>query len=547
MRPARFCAGYSIPASSDILLSNGHSMTAHWVSTIKQIAVVPLLMALCFVQELSSQAQQEPVSTLHSASRLAVLDVVVLDASGKPVRDLTRNDFTILEDGQRQNIASFERPEDHKYMVSTDDKPGSHQSQSVSPALTILVIDGLNTPLLDLIYAREAVAKFLRSQGAALPQPTALMRVTDTQLELLHDYTQDASTLLEALKRHPLELPARSAADSTAVGEGDRLLDSLACLEKIAAANANFAGRKNVIWIGVGFNALNGRTRPGNEIVMSRVANEMRSARLAVYTIDPRGLQVISPGVSAYASDPRGGLQAASASAMEDPSGLRFFENIARETGGRMIFNRNDVDVAVADSVNDGATYYTLSYYPANHDWNGKFRRIRVVLSKPGLEARTRAGYFAVPDALETDTTIDSVLASAVRNPLPYRGLGVSVSFKALPGSPGMARFAVAVDRHDLGWETSPNGDHHCQIMLVAMSVSRKERVVKNDVKEMEAIVRAGKFEAQMGQPMVFSFTGELPPDAARLRVVVRDSRNGRIGTVDIGVDEPASANVKAN
>ena len=491
-------------------------------------------------------SQDEPVPTLRSSSRLVLLDVVVLDHSSKPVNGLTRDDFTILEDGKPQRIDSFERPEEHKYTVSIADHPGSQTVQAVSPALTILVIDGLNTPLLDTFFAREMVKKFLRNHGPKLEQPTALMRVTDRQLELIHDYTQDSDTLLDALKKHPPELPFRYGADPGIVGSADRLLDTLSCLEKIAAANANFAGRKNLIWIGQGFPAVNDTIRPENKKIMARVANDMRNARLAVYTIDPRGLQVTSPSVGGY-SNTVGGLQMMTPDVPDDPSGLRFFENIARESGGRMIFNRNDLDVAVADSVNDGGSYYTLAYYPSNRDWNGKFRNLKVALANPGLVARTRAGYFALPDALDTDTTVDSVLYGALRNPLPYKGLDIKASFKVLPNRPGQARFDVAVDRYDLEWKTAANGDHVCLVTLVAMSVSRKERIVKNEIKELQGIVKSSNWANQMDKPMTFPFMAELPPAADTMRVVVRDAGNGRVGTADLIVRQPVPAKAATN
>ena len=482
---------------------------------------------------------------------MVVLDVVVTDRSGKPASPLSKDDFTILEDGKPQTIASFESPEAHKYAIpKLDAQQGDRRTQSVSSALTILVIDGLNTPLLDQSYAREAVAKFLRSHGPKLTQPTSLMLVTDTRLELVHDYTQDAGALLDALKRNKAELPFRYGANDYALGETERLLDSLSCLERIAAANMNYAGRKNVVWIGQGFPVLNfsrmgatsGPTIESDHQhrlirLVSDTANEMWNARLAIYTIDPRGLQVNSAGADS-AQPP----QMDSPTLVDDPTGLRVFESIATETGGKILFNRNDVDVAVADSVNDGSSYYTLSYYPSNRNWNGKFRNIKVAISKPSVQARTRTGYYAAPDALDSDATLDSVLASAVKNPLPYRGLAMSVSFKILPGSPRTARFTVAADRHDLGWETMPNGDHRCQIMLVAMSVSRKERVAKTDVKALEGIVKAGKFEKQMDKPMLFTFTGDLPADAVRLRVVVRDDKTGNIGTEDLSTGEARMA-----
>ncbi len=501
-----------------------------------------LVALVAFAQD----SPQSPTTTLHATSRLVLLDVVVTDKSGKPVSNLTQNDFTILEDKAPQPIASFDRPDQHKYSIATtvaDPKLGERSDRNVAPALTILVIDALNTEFLDTAYAREMVMKYLRTHGPRLPQPTSLMMVTDTQLELVHDYTEDAGVLQDALKHHAAEFPFRHAANHAVLGDMDRLEDTLSCLEKIAAANMNFAGRKNVIWIGQGFPGLDLSTgasitgagdiqvvdsdlRRRLITAVSTTANEMWDARLAIYTIDPRGLQVLGPG------------------AMDVPSGMKAFESIAPQTGGKILFNRNDLDVAVSDSVSDGSDYYTMSYYPKNNDWNGKFRNIKVTLSNLNLVARTRSGYYAERDAPTTDDKIDVDLADAVKNPLPYRGLGMSVSYKVLSGTPRMARYTIAVDRHNLGWQPAPKDERRCNIMVVAMSVSRKQRIVKNDIKALEGSVKSAKFEKQMDKPMLFTFTGELPPDAARLRVVVRDDRTGNIGTADLNVGEPVNAHL---
>ena len=229
----------------------------HRASIAESILLATLLALPCFSQD-PSPSQETPITTLRTSSRLVVLDVVVADKSGKPASPLSKDDFMILEDGKPQTIASFENPETHKYAIpKLDAQQADRRTQNVSSALTILVIDGLNTPLVDQAYAREAVAKFLRGHGPKLTQPTSLMLVTDTRLELVHDYTQDAGALLDALKRNKAELPFRHGANDYALGETERLLDILSCLERIAAANMNYAGRKNVVWIGQGFPVLN--------------------------------------------------------------------------------------------------------------------------------------------------------------------------------------------------------------------------------------------------------------------------------------------------
>ena len=67
----------------------------------------------CFAQQPSAPEQETPVATLHVATRLVVLDVVVTDTHGKPVRNLSKEDFTIVEDREEQTIASFEPPDQH--------------------------------------------------------------------------------------------------------------------------------------------------------------------------------------------------------------------------------------------------------------------------------------------------------------------------------------------------------------------------------------------------------------------------------------------------
>jgi hypothetical protein len=67
---------------------------------------------------------------------------------------------------------------------------------------------------------------------------------------------------------------------------------------------------------------------------------------------------------------------------------------IASDTGGKAFFNSNAIEEAIATAVEQGSNYYTLSYTPANRNYNGKFRKIKVVAGK-GYHLNYRPGYFA--------------------------------------------------------------------------------------------------------------------------------------------------------
>ncbi|MFZ0319026.1 MAG: VWA domain-containing protein, partial [Candidatus Sulfotelmatobacter sp.] len=315
-------------------------------------------MRISFAQK-SQGAPSTDVETFRSSTRLVVLDVVVTDKAGNPVRNLIKDDFTIVEDGVPQSLATFETPEPdssasprmakdkNKGNEKDGDTPGMSSARATR-AMNIIVLDELNSEFLDQAHARVAIDKFLRSEGPRLSSPTALLILGQKQLEVLHDYTQDSGALLEALKRRHAEMPS-ALMSSELYSSGDRLAMALQSLNLIADANRHFAARKNVIWVGPGFPALNSNAYLDRGILggdVQSVGNLLLDARMVVYTLDPRGIEA-QP--ASYRKGDSG-----------DPLESELtFEQVAPETGGRIFRIRNDIDVAIADSIKDGSYYYT--------------------------------------------------------------------------------------------------------------------------------------------------------------------------------------------
>ncbi len=74
-----------------------------------------LLAALLLNTAVSAHAQnapqtqpQQPQYRMHVTSELVLVNVVVRDKKGNLVRDLKKEDFTLLEDGKRQNVSTFD-------------------------------------------------------------------------------------------------------------------------------------------------------------------------------------------------------------------------------------------------------------------------------------------------------------------------------------------------------------------------------------------------------------------------------------------------------
>ncbi|MGH9509398.1 MAG: VWA domain-containing protein [Terriglobales bacterium] len=111
----------------------------------------------------------EGVTTLRFTTTLVEVDVVVATPSGGPVADLTRDDFTVLEDGRPQPIAAWSVQRPQAQAAARKPPPPlpefvytNHPSYRVPPGpLTVILLDALNTEVADQIYSRKQVLRYL--------------------------------------------------------------------------------------------------------------------------------------------------------------------------------------------------------------------------------------------------------------------------------------------------------------------------------------------------------------------------------------------------
>src|SRR6202011_1176075 len=110
---------------------------------------------------------------------------------------------------------------------------------------------------------------------------------------------------------------------------------------------------KNMIWIGRGFPSINMANIPVDssrrvESYVQQCVNMLRDARVTLYAVDPAGL-VVDP-IAKYGNE----------GAFLDPFGGNYdFARLARATGGKALYGRNDVDAEIGNSAEDGVNFYT--------------------------------------------------------------------------------------------------------------------------------------------------------------------------------------------
>src|SRR5438477_11476952 len=155
--------------------------------------------------------------TLKSVSRLVVVDTIVTDSSGQPVRGLKAEDFTVVEDGKPQKLVVFseEQPNSNTLAARPSLPPNvfTNRPEYSNPtgALTVILLDGLNTPTQDQAYAREQLLKYLASQQDST-QRIAILALGNS-LSLLQDFTSDRRMLIGALKKSGVQLSSAPQED----------------------------------------------------------------------------------------------------------------------------------------------------------------------------------------------------------------------------------------------------------------------------------------------------------------------------------------------
>ena len=497
---------------------------------IRALLVQIVLLSLCQIQDRVASAQQPSSNTptIQVTSRLVFLDVTVLDKKGRPVvKGLTKDDFTITDDKKPQRIFSFEAPETH--VVDTSASAGNSAGQA---PVTIFVLDLLDSSFEDFAYIRYMMRKYLVAQPAQLNSPAELMVLGNRSLEMVQGYTRSKADLLYALDHLQSALPYKEMSPSFFE---ERFGQSIDALQQIALQNRGVPGRKNIVWVGHGGPNILTIGLPGATVdLLNRylhdTTNMLVDSRISLFLIYP-GLSVRGPGFGWSESS------AGTDIGDDDPfSGDINFGILVNETGGKLFYNRNDINTEIKQSEQLGSEYYTLTYQPTAGNADGKFRRIRVTLRDPNLRALTKAGYFS-PDkdaGAGPRQQIMVNLSEAVRSTIPFNTLGVTIENLVRHPDTRTAQFTVVVAARNIGWQSAADGKSTVDLLLAAASLSERRDFLASRIQGVEASVNS-QDPAHLAKAVTrMQVTIRIPRKTQTLRLVVQDAENGRTGTSEL-------------
>ena len=137
-----------------------------------------------------------------AGAKLVLVPTLVTDKSGNHISGLKQEDFTVLENGAQQKIATFEEITSDPHRLSRPRNPNEFNNALAGGAsarrVTLIVLDLINTPFLDQANARKELLKYL-TQSVNEREPTGLYTLTRSGVQVVHDFTSDPRILVAAL------------------------------------------------------------------------------------------------------------------------------------------------------------------------------------------------------------------------------------------------------------------------------------------------------------------------------------------------------------
>jgi hypothetical protein len=235
-------------------------------------------------------------------------------------------------------------------------------------------------------------------------------------------------------------------------------------------------------------------------------------------------------------------ISAAGVSKDDQFSAQTAMSSMAQRTGGKTFFNRNDIDMGVRISLDDGSTYYTLEYYPSNKMWNNKFRHIRVKVNRPGVKLQYRDGYYANNPAVVLGAdTMSSEFSQALDINAPAL---TAVSFQAAvmptsPQTPTKMSVIFHIDPRTIQFQRGSDGLEHAELNCVVWAYPKKGDPVRAEGGTITAGLPAEEYEKMRRSFFPCQRALDLKPGQYTLRLGVLDRTANLIGTLSTPLNVP--------
>ncbi len=517
-----------------------------------------------------AQQTGQAESRIQVTSELVLVNVVAHDKKGNLVRDLKKGDFTLFEDGRKQEISTFDFENVDELATASAAEAtvsgATHGTVLRSGKQTAPSLDARDRRMILLFFdfsamepeqidrSVEAAKKFVSTKM----QPADLMALVSlaTNMHVDLDFTDDKPKLLAALTAYnsgqgqgfengdtgsaqdAAETSGAFSADDTDFNtfSADR---KLLALQSLMQALGKLPQKKSLIYFS------NGITQTGadNQSALRAATAAAVKANVSIYSMDIRGLQAFPPGGEAQAASLHGQSAYSGAAVLNDLNGnaasQETLATLSSDTGGRAFFDSNDFGAVFSQVQKDSSAYYVLGFTSNNRLKDGRFRRLKVQVNRPDLKLDFRSGYYAGRDfehlnrADREQQLEDELTAQLPRMDVP---LYAGTAFFRQDDSHYYLAVSLVVPGSQIPFVTEKEKDNATIDIIGEAREGGKFPVgqLRDTVKlAVESTREVRRKNVQYNTGFV------LAPGSYHLKFIIRENQTGRMGSFETDVQIP--------
>jgi VWFA-related protein len=548
------------------------------------------LTALLLVGPVALFAQQTPQPMFRTAAHLVITPVTVKDKQGKPIEGLTPKDFVLTEDGVAQEIAfaEFQKLDapPGSTSLNTGASPGAIDpagapvlstatspirppaASGVEPVVTespavpgdakyhnrrllVLYLDLYNMPFFDQLRMYSGAEKYIDKQMTA-DDLVAIMIFSNGAVRLKQNFTDDRNALRDVIQG------LVQAADDTnngngitfetggAFGEDDDTFNlfstdrQLAALQTAVTDLGPLPEVKTLVYMGSGLR-LNGAD---NLAQLRATVNAAVRASVTINPVDTRGLVAMPPLGDATRASPSGiGMFSGSlvqAATTRQQQAQDTYYALAKDTGGKPMFDNNDLSMGIVQAAQAVTGYYMIGYYTKNLATDGKFRRVKVSLA-PGVNADAdlsyRAGYYGAKDyskfnAVDKERQLEDALKA--EDPITDIPMAMEINYFQISSAEYFVPVSVRMPGSELLRPSpglSARSESKAEIDMIGEIKDEYGVTIRNAKDYLQFKLDPAKAAEVARRPIQYETGFSLLPGNYVIKVLARDTTTGRIGT----------------
>jgi VWFA-related protein len=516
---------------------------------------------------------------------VVVVNVTVTDKKGNAILDLTVDDFKIYEDGKAQPIHTFTL-ESYKaiQLPSAGSEKGGAEARNAAeapnftqPRLFSIMIDDVTSSREYYYSVKEAMRKFVeqdlgpgdqvaifsgsgrvqhpftsdrqqlqaevdslleRLDGSTASRSTC-PTLTDLQAQRIANDVNDGGSLAVAVQEtiscaQLQDQPSFAAnlARSAAMMQYQETLHRsrilLQTLRQHIRSLKHFEARKNIILFSDGFLS--------EEILydLQDVVDQALRAGVMINTVDIRGLYTAmfqasdNVIVSASLLGLKQRLLSEDASSQEDP-----LNQLAHDTGGIFHRNSNDVHAGLKNVSDRQAHSYVLSYAAPSLKADGRYHKIKLEVTRPGLDLAYRKGYYAPKEQLTFERKRKEDILEALRAPGNVNELPVVLSYNyyQVEDNRYEVEFVTRVDIRRMQFAEEETRRRNL-ISLVVVALDESDRYIDGSQKDVSFNLTPVSYSELLERGFASKVSFRVPPGRYKIRAVVRESVQSKMGSL---------------